>query len=408
MDICGEHFIKPKHGSLLACLFVFSLPLQAEIQWQGNGFGSVVASKLDDNSINQMNTFSRDTSDDSVKLSPNTRLGYQLSAHFNKRFSMTAQAITQGNRDFDINLDWLYASYKVDENLQLNIGRFRRPTYTYSEYLHVGYSYPWIRPPVEVYSLDLEFFTRVEGVSLFYQRPVGSWLASVQTYYGRSSDTAKLAFNENVDFRTRNDRGVLFTVEKDAFNARLGYHKLPDTTIGLQSSGVVLLQSLRSVGFSNIADDLEIRNRNINFYNFSVGVDVENYFVNAEFTQTEIGRSLGPDEKSWYVTAGHRINAFTLHYTYADRGRDNEYLFSQPIRLLANNIPPAAAAPLLELATAVDFAVISSDTDQYSHTLGLRYDFDAPYTLKVEGQQINDRRLGLSNYLLSVAVDFVF
>ena len=105
---------------------------------------------------------------------------------------------------------------------------------------------------------------------------------------------------------------------------------------------------------------------------------------------------------------GRRLGPVTLHYTYAERERENKDNFSGPIRGQAALLPPIAAGPLLALADGVDIATARLDTEQNSHTLGLRYDFDAAYSLKLEYQAIHDSRNHLSNQLFSVAVDFIF
>ncbi len=63
---------------------------------------------------------------------------------------------------------------------------------------------------------------------------------------------------------------------------------------------------------------------------------------------------------------------------------------------------------MLALAGGVDAAVEGLNIDQNSYTLGVRYDFEEPISIKAEYQYIEDNQFDLSNNLLSVVVDFLF
>jgi len=142
-----------------------------------------------------------------------------------------------------------------------------------------------------------------------------------------------------------------------------------------------------------------------------VGVDYEDWLVNFEFINVPVERSIAVDETSWYLMTGRRFGPYTLHYTYAERERENNDHFSDPIRTQADQIAPfdpVAAATLNVLADSVDLATQSSVIDLNSHTIGLRYDFDMAIAIKVEYQLIEDNLNDLDTRLFSVAMDFIF
>jgi len=392
----------------VVCL-LFSSAVNAEVEWYGNGFGTLGAGVLNSNSINEVNPFQHNGYDDSLQLDVDTRLGYQGILQLDDQVSVTAQAVVQSSDDFEADLEWVYLTYKVNGNLFFNVGRIRRPSYNYSDYLDVGYAYPWIRPPVEVYSRDLAFYDQVDGISFLYERPIGGWISSVQAYYGGSSDNSEVSFGENVDFKTRDDRGVFLGLENDYWNFRLGYQVLPSISVGRIEQGEALITALEGAGFGDIGRDLDVEDIRTEFYEFFIGLDINDWFCSAEYVRVLVSKSAAPnDEAAWYLTGGRRLGPLTLHYTYAERERENERRFSGPIREQASMLPPAFAGPLIALADAVDEGSSLSDTKQKSHTVGLRYDFDKAYALKLEYQIISDQKNDLTNNLVSVAVDFIF
>ena len=54
--------------------------------------------------------------------------------------------------NFDLEADWAFASYSFSDQVQVRIGKIKLPTFLVSDFIEVGYSYPWIRPPQEVYT----------------------------------------------------------------------------------------------------------------------------------------------------------------------------------------------------------------------------------------------------------------
>ena len=71
-------------------------------------------------------------------------------------------------------------------------------------------------------------------------------------------------------------------------------------------------------------------------------------------------------------------------------------------------VGPPGNAGLLALADGVDMAVEALHIDHNSYTLGVRYDFEEPISIKAEYQYIEDNRFNLSNNLVSFVVDFLF
>jgi hypothetical protein len=66
--------------------------------------------------------------------------------------------------------DWMYLSHQW-KKLETKFGRQLFPSWLVSEYVDVGYAYPWHRPPKQVYSILP--FKSFEGLSMNFQTPYG-------------------------------------------------------------------------------------------------------------------------------------------------------------------------------------------------------------------------------------------
>jgi hypothetical protein len=117
-----------------------------------------------------------------VQFKPDTRLGLQGRVNFPKaNFAMTGQVVFRGSRDGKPNIEWVYGEYRFDEHTNLQFGRKRLPLFYYSESQDVGFSYPWVHLPPQLYGWEINNY---DGVNLNYTRQTGSWNHTVEVFYG--------------------------------------------------------------------------------------------------------------------------------------------------------------------------------------------------------------------------------
>lgn len=127
---------------------------------------------------------------------PNFRGDAKAGLQFNYKLGENSQAVLQlvarshGNESWETNAEWAYIDYGMSENLHARMGRLRIPMYLFSESIDVGYTYPWTRPPLEVYQTIL---TSYEGADLLYSFNTGSVNHTLQPFVGSSLN------NENID-----------------------------------------------------------------------------------------------------------------------------------------------------------------------------------------------------------------
>ena len=110
-----------------------------------------------------------------LQWQPDSKLGLQGSVLFdNQRFSLTAQMVSRGAKNGAADLEWLYASYKLNDKVTLQAGRQRLPMFYYSDAQDIGVALPWTHLPTWLYGWQA---VNYNGVKMRYQDQFGDWSA---------------------------------------------------------------------------------------------------------------------------------------------------------------------------------------------------------------------------------------
>ena len=308
----------------LACvlaLFNLSTPAMAEgIEFTGSGFLTLAAGKIlggtpDNPGVNPQYLgykgphFISDWAQGGVyengglQYRPDTRLGLQGSAIFNPRFSVTGQVVARGARDGNVDLEWLYGSYKLDDNLTLQVGRKRLPILYYSESQDVGLSYPWVHLPPDLYGWQV---VNYNGANLMYQGQIGAWSYTANIFAGTETNKDagywKLYNGYGKDAKPKvrwsDILGGDLTVSRGWFETRFGYFQN-----GSENSAPVTGEYLP-----------KYRQKT---YTLGFIIDYENWIIRNEYY---VGDLSEVDEKDYaqVYAIGYRIGKFTPVLTYSN------------------------------------------------------------------------------------------
>ena len=115
-------------------------------------------------------------------------LGVQLRKDFTPTLSGTVQLVARAynpNAGSRPTVDWAYVTWKPaqDSAWTFQGGRQRIPLYYYSDYLYIGYAYPWVRPAPDVYGWPIYSYN---GANVTYRTQLGQteWAATVHAWAG--------------------------------------------------------------------------------------------------------------------------------------------------------------------------------------------------------------------------------
>jgi hypothetical protein len=138
------------------------VPLQAQEEQdalQISGFARIVLGALDECEASYLGY------DNSLSFDQQSLIALQADYQLNKTFSVTGQIIGHTNDQRESGVEWLYLTYQPNRSTQIKIGKQRTPIFYYSDYMDVGFAYPWITLPQQVYNsiffLPLKVFWQI-------------------------------------------------------------------------------------------------------------------------------------------------------------------------------------------------------------------------------------------------------
>jgi len=264
--------------------------------------GNIYIGGLGDRGISENLSFEKDS-----------RFGLQISSEVTDNMSVVAQLLGRGeNGNFNAIIEWAYIDYEFHDTASIHVGKIKQPVYLVNDYVEVGYAYPWIRPPQEVYLLNNPLNT-VNGIELLLQFPVGPGTLSFQPYIGSNRDD--IPSGQGAYFEAENIYGMDikysgrgYTVHASNFQCEVTVTGQPFTVDNTIAGG------------ASVSVDLNNRNGNCNVLAAGFNLDLANVVVYAEWTKRTTTEGLSQafgDTEGYYATLGYRFGKFLPHITFA-------------------------------------------------------------------------------------------
>ena len=360
-----------------------------------NGFGSIVAGQTLDSDETLYGN------DNDLSFQNESRFALQVAAPIGEKFSATAQIMARGEDDFNPTFEWAYLSYQATDSLIVMAGRQRFNLYKYSDYVDVGYAYHWIRPPQGVYSIP---FSSGDGLGFLYNTALGDFdFNFVYKFIGADiSDYVPSGTTgvEPAPFEVGMSHLLNFDFTWNDLNFGANYGLVPKLTYEAKEFDALQAALDNAIGVpaaNEIMEDIRVDEETLNFFGGYVGYDPGAWFVLAEYTYLEFDDANAlANQESLYLSAGVRINQFTIHATY---GMDENDPSSDVYKSIADP----------RLSAIVKGAVSKQEEDSETYSLGVRWEVESGVALKADyttyDDDIND---GADADLISAGVDFVF
>ena len=301
---------------------------------------------------------------DDVTFLQDSKFGLQVTADVAENMQAVAQILASAEDDnYSMDIEWAYLDYTASESTSLRVGRIKQPVFLISDYLEVGYAYPWIRPPAEAYSnMPVD---SIIGAQLLYQTRIGDMNFGFQPYFG--SNTEGVPGQPTVNFFADNYVGMAVRLENRAFTLQLSTFQTDVSTVdtggGLNSEGSATL-SVASLSWdiANFVGYTEYTTRDIEADTGTLSSGTPNGFNDVAFD------NLFADQDGYYVTLGYRMGKYLPHITYAA-------IEATPTSAFGCAVP-----------TDITTCGPSQGAQQNSIILGLRYELNDSAALKMEYQ----------------------
>lgn len=363
-------------------------------------------------------------------------IAMQANFQVNDKTEAVLQLVGRGDQRNDVEAEWGYIAHSFTPNFIMRAGRLRVPYYTASEYLEVGFAYPWARPPVDVYNqapltsyfgADATFNFSAAGIDGVLQAFNGTTTleldianATLDKMYGiyltlskgpfsiRFGDTlAAISLNGDIalsppaavasstdytDFISDDtlaalitSQGIPFDTESQQYQAFLAYQLYinntglfdPNPLTGIPEAGAMLASAFDLQGLA------------VDFQSAGLNYDNGTWLV---YLETTVARFSGDfsSMKSHYITAGRRMNKFLpyLHYAHAYTVEEN---------LIASSI--GTMIPTIVNGLGVTM------TKQKTYSAGIRWDVMNGIALKLQVDHMTDLENTFGKFLTDPGSD---
>lgn len=327
--------------------------------------GNIYIGGLGDRGISEDLSFERDS-----------RFGLQISSDVAENMSVVAQILGRADQgNFNAIVEWAYVDYEINDIASVHVGKIKQPVYLVNDYVEVGYAYPWIRPPQEIYLLNNPLNT-VNGIELLLQFPVGPGTLSLQPYLGSNRDDIPNA--QGAFFEAENIYGIDIKYSGRGYSVHASNFKCDE----VNTTGGFSIPAANNVLGQNLEVNLNGTGE-CNVTAAGLNLDISDFVVYSEWTKRTTSDTLERpfgDTEAYYLTLGYRFGKFLPHITYASI--EGEASTAQPGAITG---PGGAALTLPGGATSLNFPV----QIQTSITAGLRYEVNDSAALKVEYQVVD-------------------
>ncbi len=294
---------------ILAVIFNGSFVVHANSDIKINGFGSIVASSVFDGDgylAEYPNLAIYEDSD--LDFGQETRLGLQIRGTINDKMSATTQIIMRSANEYEPEVGWMFLSYELAADSSVQLGRMRVPVYHFSEYMDVGYAYPWIRVPSDTYSLDL---TNYNGFRFMKQFEVNDYSLNLIGIYGQEdiedSELMSYLFPDRIDRNFEDIFGLVLEFDADFIVLRSSYvqsdmvetRHLPAwlaPILGLDNTFASNSGMVDTNGDALVASNTDY---DVSFFDVSVKARVNNFNFFAEYNKYD------PFYKSYFASISY-------------------------------------------------------------------------------------------------------
>lgn len=345
--------------------------------------------------------------DRDLSFKPDSLFAVQMYSDLKDGLSATGQLVARSNDDWKPELVWGFLSYQFDSNLRIKAGRSRIPFFLFSDSIDVGYSYPWVSPPPDLYILS--GIDNIDGLNLEFTQDLAGWAARLNLVGGNSDTTLTIADNET-DVTSDRIVDLTLSLNKDWFTLQLTAAQC-DATVDAYSA---LLGAYDLLNIDLTERDINLLTLNedkTRFMGAGVYIDNHPWLWISEYTTISIDDApMQADRTAWYTSVGYRWKRLTPHLTYLrslspvedhTRALVNDKIMSRINQL------PSGNPQVVQLIESTEFAYLT-DEDLTAMGVGVRYDFHSSAAVKAEFQRRSNHIAGTRPELLLVGVDLVF
>lgn len=395
--LCGQRNVLHLNTFPVFLFFLFFIQTSVHADtlnlggWDITGFGTIgyaETDKYNDLVLKRNITQKSQTIEDNPWLI-DSRLGIQARKELSPGWDAVAQLVAQEKVDnsFEEAIEMAFVRYHNGSDFSFRLGRMALDTFQLSEYRNIGYSYHWVRPPTEFYGWIP--YSHYDGFKAVYELGDFESLLRFEAFIGKSKSTVNIGYKDDPTSLNYVKSAPVFgggvTWEKDnlilrayisryrfventnALNALLGY--VNDPTIAFYWPEA-----------SDIAQDYAIENVKVTYGAIGFSWTPGPWHYQGEVSFVNASNFGVYDGERAYIQVGRRFGDFLPHITFSKSWDTRNFPYDPPA--ITGNTPLDSA--LQGLYGTLKDNLSSGKINQYTVSLGLRWDFATQKALKVQ------------------------
>ena len=356
-----------------------------------SGFATLGATKAGNEQLGFHRDLYRDaTFDGDWSLATDSLLGLQLNADINDQWGAAIQLVGKDRLDDSLenNVEWAYVAYRLNPQWTVRAGRIGLDVYMLSEYRSLGFSYLWVRPPVEFYSPIA--FDSFDGFDITWSVPLGDGQLRTKFYGGKTrndfmvgDDTIELELNPGTGL------SLIWESERWSWRVTAAANDVDDDTgyfPGTEALGEFLLQLepfwQESAHYRKV---LSTDNPRIYYSSMGVGYNRAPWQVQAELGYVDSRIDIYPSFKNGYFSVGRQWDQVTIYgLVAAVQGQGGHREIEQWQLDPLNPLPLPVQGAVIAGQQAAQAVLDRIGIEQHSVSLGLRWDIRYDIAVKMQ------------------------
>lgn len=388
-------------GALLVASFQTTADITDFDEWSINGYGSFRVGYTNSEGEN-LNLLKFYPENGKAFADVESLLGVQIQIPITDKLKAVTQIATLGVNDFELNTEWFYLKYEVNQNYGIKVGKMAIPLFYHSQTEFIGYLHNFGRLPKSVY-IGHEFNV-LTGIGLNTKHFVGDGFLRTQLNYGKwdgdifQSVTNEFAPSSLDDIFTAN---IEYTVDQWTLFAGYLTGRFKSQTLdeGIVDFAEPIAQSvgLTVDQISPLFPYLFVTDKKAQYTFAGAVYQYKDWTFSSEVSHYGIDDSLDSFNFAWYLAVGNQFNdhVVTVHV---------EQMQQPPQGYSQLSGAPDALQPIGEFA-------IDLFARREFKAVGItwRYELTSNIALKIDFTQGLEERQEIGRYQYgAIGVDFIF
>lgn len=397
---------------LLASCLAFAAPLHAEaddgvppIRFSGFGSAGFVHNQGDGSLFIRDLTEQNGAGNRGLTWEIDSRLGAQLNMTVTENLEAVAQVISRYRTDntFRPELTWGFIKYTPNETVDLRIGRVGYDVFIGADSRDVGYSFLWVRPPVEFYGQLFNSYIDGGDGSLYAR--IGDAVGRFKFYSGlvrqqfaanhnqrRVTPDASFSNGPIADLAGSRMTGITLDYQGNQWTFKLARTDLrlrvnflfdqnsPSLTRLVSAAARTAPPGLAS-SLNSLADGLEPNGKHVIFTSLGMAYENGPFQAQGGINRFTSGFEAFPKSNSGFVSLAYRLGSFTPYAVISA-------IRSQPGGR-AEELAGLGAHPII--TETARYATSYGNRNQHTHSIGMRHDFAENVALKFQIDRIRNK-----------------